>query len=101
MISARRAREGDLDKGDSQRFEAGGKVLVLSRTFQSRSGPVNRAWQCAGVPASRREAPSETAVVRPQASALREVKALLWESGNDHRTAHLEHAKRPQDLGST
>src|SRR3954468_15520606 len=75
MISARRAREADLDKAFSE-FDAGGNLSVLCRTFQSGSRPVNRARQRVG-PASRRDAPPETAVVRPQASALREVKASV------------------------
>src|SRR5947209_7686124 len=49
MISARRAREADLDKACSRRCEAGRNLSVLSGTFQSRSWPINRARQCVGL----------------------------------------------------
>src|SRR6266702_5312879 len=91
MISARRAREGDLDKGFSRKFEAGGNLSALPATFQSGVGP-STAAACAGTTFGK----AGCTIRRFRA---RESATVCGETKNDHRAAHLEHAERPQDLG--
>src|SRR5689334_24570406 len=94
MISARRAREADLDKAISPGFQAGRNLSTLSPTFQRRSRAVNSS-ACDLLSQGR---PVKARVVRPGGSGVRRPKPL-WGKPNDDRTAHLEHAERPQDLG--
>src|SRR5437879_13310999 len=94
MISARRAREADLDKAISPEVQAGRNLSALSATFQRRSCAVN-SGACVLLSQGR---PVESAGCRVRRFRGTETKPL-WGKPNDDRTAHLEHAERPQDLG--
>src|SRR5207247_3111000 len=94
MISARRAREADLDKAASPGFQAGRNLSTLPRTFQRRSRAVNSG---ARVLLSQGR-PVESAGCTARRFRGTETQAFVGKP-NDDRTAHLEHAERPQDLG--
>src|SRR5262245_45351267 len=98
MISARRAREADLDKAlfgafadGAQSIRAGADIPapISGSQHPSSSRQSNKPYGKAGCNVSRFRA--------RQAQELEENSS--GKQQNDHRTAHLEHAERPQDIG--
>ena len=98
MISARRAREADLDKAV---FLGVRGERNLSADLRHIPAPIRRRQQRHGVRRPCMQGRhSEQAGCKPlRFRATEDTKLSLGKTENDHRTAHLEHAERPQDLG--
>src|SRR5205085_5973677 len=97
MISARRAREADLDKVFSLGF-ARAQSIGGRAHMPERKSTVNRPM--CHRPQKRTIQYSEGPVVRPRRFGVLDTALSRGTTKNDNRTnrtTHLEHAERPQD----
>src|SRR6266478_6490454 len=95
MISARRAREADLDKAFSLGLRAG---AIYRRTRAHARAEIGRQQAHMSSSAKADDPVFREAGCKAETFRSTGYPAFAGYDKNDHRTAHLEHAERPQDI---